>query len=272
MPHRTRFVSGSRAPRSAPRTGAAEHPPVGAAPPHHARFRQPSLPSRPARAKARPAPVHPSFDPACRCAASRRVAVRAPLARGQHHGIEDSRVPSRPLPLYKPCAGTTRRQCRGRRAVCASTAMACQETDEFRPPTTRSASRELVRSLGPPGVAAVGLRYSFESVHAHESITVHQHASVESIILCSGCNMSACTVCKVCVRRNILVSGPPRHCAWGAPACPTQARRRGGGARERRAARAARREATLSVSGHRRGEREVATQWGILESNLLKWA
>ena len=77
--------------------------------------------------------------------------------------------------------------------MCASTAMACQETDEFRPHTTRSASRELVRSLGPPGVAAVGLRYSFESVHAHESITVHQHASVESIILCSGCNMSACT-------------------------------------------------------------------------------
>ena len=248
-----------REPRAAlcPANRRGRAPPVGAAPPHHARFRQPSLPSRPARAKARPAPVHPSFDPACRCAASRRVAVRAPLARGQHHGIEDSRVPSRPLPLYKPCAGTTRRQCRGRRAVCASTAMACQETDEFRPHTTRSASRELVRSLGPPGVAAVGLRYSFESVHAHESITVHQHASVESIILCSGCNMSACTVCKVCVRRNILVSGPPRHCAWGPPACPSPPPR-GGGARERRAARA-RREATLSV---RREEREVATKVG----------
>ena len=63
--------------------------PVGAAPPHNARSRQPSLPSRPALAKARPATVHPSIPtrvqllrtPACRCAASRRVAVCPPRTR-----------------------------------------------------------------------------------------------------------------------------------------------------------------------------------------------
>ena len=140
--------------------------PVGAAPPHHARTRQPSLPSRPVRAKARLAPVHPSFDPACRCAASRRVAVRPPRTRP---APRDGRLSSA-LALSATLRAMRRHYSstvpRAAGGVCVH-GNACQETGEFRPHTTRSASRELVRSLGLPGVAAVGLRYSFESVHAH---------------------------------------------------------------------------------------------------------
>lgn len=153
-----------REPRAAlcPASRCGRASPVGAAPPRTTRA--------PANQVFRPAPPGQKLAlRRCRCTlrSRRECSSCAPppagarpvvawwcalLARGQLHGIVDSRVPSRPgasrpLPLCEPCAGTTRRQCRGRRAVCASTAMACQETGEFRPPT-RSASRELVRSLG----------------------------------------------------------------------------------------------------------------------------
>ena len=166
-----------REPRAAlcPASRRGRASPVGVAPPHYARTRQPSLPSRPARAIARPAPVHPSIPPA---GARPVVAWRcAPLARGQHHGMVDSRAPSRPLPLCEPCASTTRRQCRGRRAVCASTAMPARRRASFGhillAQRAESSSAAWACRGSPPLASATVLSLCMRM----NRFTVHQHAS-----------------------------------------------------------------------------------------------
>ena len=159
-----------REPRAAlcPASRRGRASPVGAAPPHHARTRQPSLPSRPARANARPAPVHPSIPPA----GARPVVAwrRGPLARGQHHGTADSRVPA--------CPGASRRSVPAPPRHCSSSA-------------PRAAGGACVHGNGLPAGGQVSAVYSLSKSRARPqlgpgageglaSATLARESSVES--------------------------------------------------------------------------------------------
>jgi len=90
---------------------------------------------------------------------------RGPLARSQYHGTADSRVPARPGASSRSAPappGTAPRRRRGRRVARASTAMGCQQAGKSRP-STRSASRELGRSLGLARVKGWPPLHSLES-------------------------------------------------------------------------------------------------------------
>ena len=132
---------------------------------------KPSVPPRPGQSSPDAGAPLPSRRECSSCApppAGARAVVawrRGPLARGQHHGTADSRVPARPGASRRSVPappGTAPRRRRGRRVARASTAMGCQQAGKFRP-STRSASRELGRSLGLARVKGWPLLHSLES-------------------------------------------------------------------------------------------------------------
>ena len=90
---------------------------------------------------------------------------RGPLARGSTTGLptlECPRAPAPPAALSPLPPGTAPRRRRGRRVARASTAMGCQQAGKSRP-STRSASRELGRSLGLARVKGWPPLHSLES-------------------------------------------------------------------------------------------------------------